>query len=330
MELEKHVREAADDFVAAGQPGVVVGAIAGDDTAIAGVGDDAPDAHTLFEIGSVTKTFTSLALFNRTRAGEVAYDQRLAELLPAGRRVPERDGRAITLVDLATHTSGLPRLPKGAMPRVLFDKRDPYARFTADKVLAGLARTRLRSVPGTTVTYSNLGVGLLGLALARQAGTDYATLIAREITEPLGMTDTVVTVDPTRAARLARGHTKSGKPAAPWTFDALAGAGALRSTAADMIVFLRAHLGTGIGAEALRAGDASRRPTPDGTWMQPGWVGAGKEVPFYLHDGGTGGFSSFIGLFPGRRAGVVVLANSAADVSEAGLRFLGTVARLTA
>nr|WP_237534585.1 serine hydrolase [Streptomyces sp. SID3343] len=348
--MDTLARRTADALVAAGQPGVVVGAISGEDTAIAGAGtagtagaragagnsgveggtdgNGPPGPRTMFEIGSVTKTFTSLVLLSRVRAGAVALDQPVRELLPEGTRVPELNGRAITLVDLATHTSGLPRLPPRMTQWPKLFRRDPYARYTPDRLLGELAKTRLLSIPGEQVLYSNLGVALLGTALAHHAGTDYATLVTREVIEPLGLTDTVLTLDRDQAARMAQGYVEAGKPTPPWTFDAFAGAGGLRSTAVDMIAFVRAHLGDGPAAGALRESCAVRRPISEGTWMQPGWVTVREEDPIHLHDGGTGGFVSLIGLMPSRHAAVVVLANSTGDVTQPGVRLLDEISTL--
>ncbi|MEV7908142.1 serine hydrolase domain-containing protein, partial [Streptomyces anulatus] len=156
------------DGLAVRHAGVVVAAVAGDLVEIRGAGrtgagrDGVPGADTVFEIGSVTKVFTALALARMAVAGTVALDEPLAELLPEGARVPSRDGEEITLRHLATHTSGLPRLPKGMLLSALLhpSKPDPYAEFTADVLLRGLAETRLGATPGHRFRYSNLGAGL--------------------------------------------------------------------------------------------------------------------------------------------------------------------------
>ncbi|MFE0011979.1 serine hydrolase domain-containing protein, partial [Streptomyces erythrochromogenes] len=250
------------DRLAEKHVGVVVAAVAEDVVEIRGAGstgaDDGrtPGPDTLFEIGSVTKPFTALALARLASTGRAGLDEPLADLLPAGTSVPSRDGRQISLQHLATHTSGLPRLPRGMLlPALLHpSKPDPYADCTADALLAGLARTRLGAVPGKRFRYSNLGAGLLGLALARRAGTDYESLITREICAPLGMTDTVVTLGGARSRRSAQGHARRGRPVSPWHLADLAGAGALRATATDLVAFVRAQLDGGPEelAEAIR------------------------------------------------------------------------------
>ncbi|MFI8449917.1 serine hydrolase domain-containing protein [Streptomyces erythrochromogenes] len=308
--------------------GVVVAALAEDAVEIRGAGstgstgaDDArtPGPDTLFEIGSVTKPFTALALACLAVTGRAGLDEPLADLLPAGTAVPSRDGRQISLQHLATHTSGLARLPRGMLlPALLHpSKPDPYADCTADALLSGLAGTRLRAVPGKRFRYSNLGAGLLGLALARRAGTDYESLITREICAPLGMTDTVVTVDGARSRRSAQGHGRRGRPVAPWHLADLAGAGALRSTATDLVAFVRAQWDGSPGelAEAIRLTRAVEHRRSPFAWMHLGWSAhrlhprQGAHLQIW-HNGGTGGFSSFVGFDPEKRLAVIALANT--------------------
>ncbi len=314
------------DRLAEQHVGVVVAAVAEDTVEIRGAGstgaDDGrvPGPDTLFEIGSVTKTFTALALARMASVGTAALDEPLADLLPAGTAVPSRDGRPISLQHLATHTSGLPRLPRGILLPALLNrsKSDPYADCTADALLSGLARTRLRAVPGKRFRYSNLGAGLLGLALARRAGTDYESLITREICAPLGMSDTVVTVGAARSDRCAQGHARPGRPAAPWNLADLAGAGALRSTATDLVAYVRAQLDDGPAelAEAIRLSRAVEHRMGPFARVHLGWMAhrlhprQGAHLQIW-HNGGTGGFSSFVGFDPEKRLAVIALGNTA-------------------
>ncbi|MCB1245584.1 MAG: serine hydrolase, partial [Verrucomicrobiae bacterium] len=143
---------------------------------------------------------------------------------------------AITLRGLATHTSGLPRLPGNLNPKI---PNDPYAGYARKDLEDWLAMARLEGPSPHLSSYSNLGMGLLGDLLARVYGQTWEDLVKEKITRPLGMTDTVVTLSPEQAKRFVPPH--AGKaPSTPWTFQALAGAGALRSTAADLVTFARA------------------------------------------------------------------------------------------
>jgi CubicO group peptidase (beta-lactamase class C family) len=147
-----------------------------------------------------------------------------------------RDGRPITLAHLATHTSGLSRLPPGLLLDAIRHREDPYARLSVDDVLDALAKTRPRRSAGERFSYSNFGAGLLGIALAHAVGFAYATLVRERITTPLGLADTVIDLDDDQRRRLAAGTKRLGGRAGPWAIPGLAGAGALRSTAADLLM----------------------------------------------------------------------------------------------
>ncbi|MFG2820505.1 serine hydrolase domain-containing protein [Kitasatospora sp. NPDC048365] len=317
------------DRLAEQRAGVVVAAVAGGATEIRGAGrtgghDGAvPGPDTVFEIGSVTKVFTALALARLAVAGATALDEPLADLLPPGARVPARDGVAITLRDLATHTSGLPRLPKGMLLGALLRPHapDPYAGCTADRLLDGLARTRLGAVPGRRFRYSNLGAGLLGLALARRAGGTYGDLVGRLVTGPLGLADTRLDSDP---ARTAQGHSARLQPVPHWHLADLAGAGGLRSTGADLARFLQEQLdpGRGQSAEAIALTRTVEHPVAPVAAVHLGWMslrlhprqGGHRR---YWHNGGTGGFTSYLGFDPEHGVGVLALANTARSVDSA-------------
>ncbi|MGZ9934728.1 serine hydrolase domain-containing protein [Streptomyces sp. NC-S4] len=339
QELAALARRTADRL-AEQHLGVVVAAVADDAVEIRGAGTTGahhgrvPGPDTLFEIGSVTKVFTALALARLAVAGTVDLDEPLRDLLPAGTAVPSRGGRPISLQHLATHTSGLPRLPKGMLlPALLHpSKPDPYAGCTAGVLLSGLAGTRLRATPGRRFRYSNLGAGLLGLALARRAGTEYETLITREICAPLGMTDTVVTVDATRAQRSALGHDRRGRPTAPWHLADLAGAGGLHSSATDLVAFVRAQLDGGPAglAEAIRLSRAVEYRRNSFARVHLGWMAhrlhprQGGHLQIW-HNGGTGGFSSFVGFDPEKRLAVIALGNTRRPVDGPAADLLRTL-----
>ena len=317
------LRAAVDAFVAPlleGEwvAGLAVGLVTPDGDEFLGYGcsvDDAvPDADTVFELGSVTKVFTSLLLARDVVDGRRTLDQPLAELLPGEVRLRERDGQPITLLHLATHTSGLPRLPDDFAPA---DPADPYADLTWDGILAFLSRFEPTRDPGASYEYSNLAAGLLGDVLAREAGMSYEALLTERVLAPLGLRDTCITLDDERRARLARGHDVDGNPVPPWTFGALAGAGALRTTAADLVRFLHRQLDPGAEplGEAVALSHVLRHDDPQGSDdVALGWhVGTGGRL---WHNGGTGGFHSFVALDPAAGVGVAVLANTASFVVD--------------
>jgi D-alanyl-D-alanine-carboxypeptidase/D-alanyl-D-alanine-endopeptidase len=314
--------------------GVVVGVLRAERTWVMGSGTagsgrpSPPAADTIFEIGSVTKVFTAALLAGMIEEGLVALEDPVQRYLPAGVELPVR-GRPITFADLATHTAGLPRLPYGFFLRSVRHRRNPYAWFTADDLYAGLPATRLRREPGGRPRYSNLGYGLLGDVLARRAGRGYEQLIRERIGRPLGLADTRLAVPAATHGRFAQGHNRRGRPVPHWDLPALAGAGALRSTAADLLRFLRLQLGEGDPALARAAAltqvpRVRHRGAAVGlAWTRWPLLGTGHELLF--HNGGTGGFRSFVGFVPATHTAVVVLSNSARSVDALGFRILDRI-----
>jgi CubicO group peptidase (beta-lactamase class C family) len=275
-------------------------------------GDARPlNGDTIFEIGSATKVFTSLLLADAVQHSQAGLDDPVSKYLPKAVKMPEHNGRAITLVDLATHTSGLPRLPANMSPK---DPANPYADYSVEQLYQFLSSYQLTRDIGSTYDYSNLGGGLLGHVLALRAGTDYETLVRSRICDPLGMKATRITLTPDMKTRLAIGHNAALEPVKNWDLPTLAGAGALRSSANDMLSFLAANLG--ITESPLKAAMAAmlkvRRPAGQpGLEVGLGWHvynANGKEIIW--HNGGTGGYRAFIGFDPKTRIGVVALSNT--------------------
>jgi CubicO group peptidase (beta-lactamase class C family) len=317
--------------------GIVVGIIGREGRRVIAYGhlekeDSRPvNGDTIFEIGSETKVFTALLLADMVQGGEVALHDPVAKYLPANVKMPERNGRSITLVDLATHTSGLPRLPQNLSPK---DPSDPYADYSVEQLYEFLAGYQLTRDIGSQYEYSNLGGGLLGHVLALRGGMSYEALVESRICAPLGMSSTRITLTPEMKARLAKGYDAAMEPAENWDLPTLAGAGALRSTANDMLIFMAANLGytkTSL-APALAAMLQVRRPTGQaGLEIALGWhilSANGKEIAW--HNGGTGGYRSYMGFDPKARGGVVLLSNAStpAGVDDIGRYLLDASAPL--
>jgi len=289
------------------------------------------DADTVFEIGSVTKVFTSLLLADMVERREVSLADPVAKYLPAGVKMPERNGRQITLEDLATHTSGLPRLPSNLHPQ---DAANPYADYSVEQLYQFLSGYQLTRDIGSGYEYSNLGGGLLGHVLARRAGIDYEKLVRTRICDPLGMRSTVITLSNEMKSRFAVGHDATMQRVAYWDLPTLAGAGALRSTANDLATFVAANLGYVKSplAPAMAAMLTVRRPTGSpGLDIGLGWhilTRDGHEIVW--HNGGTGGFRSFIAFERKTGIGVVVLSNAEtlAGVDDIGQHLLNSNAPL--
>lgn len=271
------------------------------------------DDHTLFEIGSITKAFTGILLADMVNRGEVTLDQPVAELLPSGVRVPSRGGKQITLGDLASQVSGLPRLPSNMRPA---DNTNPYADYTVDQMYEFLGAHELRRDPGAQYEYSNLGVGLLGHALALKAGKPYEQLVRERVLAPLGMTSTGIVLDATMKAHMSEGHDPSGRVVPLWDIPTLAGAGALRSSLNDMMKFAAAVLSPPDNAvgRAIRLAVAPRFRANQVLSLGLNWhrvVLDGDTVIF--HNGGTAGFRTYVGVNPRDGIAVVLLGTSSQD-----------------
>ncbi len=273
-----------------------------------------PHDTTIYEIGSVSKVFTGLLLAEAVVRGEVTLDTTLASLLPESVVLPDGAGERVTLRMLATHTSGLPRIP-AELPTD--DLRDPYGEYDEAELWATLRHVKLDFEPGTQAGYSNLAVGLLGMLLAREAGLSYDALLAARITGPLGMTDTAVELTEAQQRRLAPGSNAAGLPRSPWRFKALAGCGGIRSTLADMTRFADVMLhpaGTPLEA-AIELSWAPQNLTatypPGGQAL--GWLVAGDRQTRW-HNGMTGGFHAAIFVNRERGIAAVWLSNRSTPV----------------
>jgi CubicO group peptidase (beta-lactamase class C family) len=290
---------------------------AGDSRALTG--------DTVFEIGSITKVFTSLLLTDMAERKEVQLTDAVANYLPPEVRVPQRNGEQITLKDLSTHTSALPRMPTNidsAQPD------NPFADYSVPRLYEFLSAYELPRTIGSRFEYSNIGGALLGHALARRAGMDYETLIETRITGPLGMNSTRTTPTPEMKERLAIGHAYALAPTPAWDLGALSAAGALRSTANDLLTFLSANLGyTKTPLAPAMAAMLKFRRKMEQEEVGLGWfirAQEGNEVVF--HEGSTGGYRSFMGYDSKAGVGVVVLSNAGtgAGVGDIGMHLLNS------
>jgi serine-type D-Ala-D-Ala carboxypeptidase/endopeptidase len=327
--LDERVLQLAATRVAAGAyPSLVIGIVNGDRQEILGFGSSAddrkrePDGATVYEIGSVTKTFTALLLADAVQRGETSLDQPVQKLLPAY-KIPSSGSRTITLLDVATQSSGLPRLPDNLLPK---DLANPYADYTTADLKKFLAGYHLQRAPGEHYEYSNLGFGLLGQALSENTGMPYVDLVRRRITSALGMNDTAIALTPAQTARFALGHDAQGKPVPAWDLGVFEGAGALRSSAYDLLVYVRAHMHPPAGplSKALAEVTRPQRATDrDSAKIGLAWqIESRQGQTIVWHNGMTGGSASFVGFNADGSRGVVVLTNISRDLGEIGFAAL--------
>ncbi len=282
------------------------------------------DENTIFEIGSVTKVFTGTLLAEAVRRGEVKLDDPISKYLPPSVKLPTRNGVEITLLDLATHTSGLPRMPSNFAPK---NNQNPYADYTIEQVYDFLSKFELPRGGGGVAKYeySNFGMGLLGHILSLRAKMSFEDLVKTRILQPLKMDDTTITLSAPQKARTAQGFDENGEENSLWDFPTLTGAGALRSTAKDMAKFVAANIGLEKSnlSEAFNVAQKGQRDA--GSQMKIGlaWHILQKpDTEIVWHNGGTGGFKSFIGFVKARKRGVVVLSNSTESVDDIGMNIL--------
>ncbi|MFT3667640.1 MAG: serine hydrolase [Pseudoxanthomonas sp.] len=278
---------------------------------------------TAFEIGSVSKTMTAALLADLIDQGKGSLDDPLSAWLPEGTKLPDYQGKPILLRHVVTHTSGLPALPaRMAAP----DMADPYAKLDEAALLASLGDVTLTAAPGTTFEYSNFASMVLSYAVARRAGTDMETLLKQRLFAPLGMRNAYVNTAPA-GVRAAVGHTPNARVTSAWHFQTnLAGVGGVRATLDDMVRYVQGQLGsasTPISAALQR----SQQKVSDAPPMAMNWMlvpVGGRTV--YMHEGGTGGFSSFVSFDKDKQRGVVILSdttwNSIGSLGSLGLHLV--------
>jgi CubicO group peptidase (beta-lactamase class C family) len=287
------------------------------------------DADTLFEIGSVSKTFTALLALEMDQRGEIKLDDPVAKYLPATVKVPSRNGKEITLQHLAEQSSGLPHDGDNLHPK---DPKKLFEDYSAEKLHEFVSGYTLKQDPGSQFVYSNAGMALVGEALSRRAGMPLDRLMTERICGPLHMDSSRMTLTPEVKSRLAQGHDQSGAPMPSYEFGIIDGAGGIKSSANDMIKYVSASLGltpspltplmekshvirhTG-GRVILVEPFDSRTAMP---WYDQGvYQSAGMNL--IGHAGGTGGFSAFVGFDLVQRRGVVILSNQTQQISPASL-----------
>lgn len=326
-ETRARIDEIASGPVLQGEvPGLIVGVIQGNDRMVRGFGEAVagtgirPNAATVWDIGSITKTFTAMLLAIYAQRGVVRYGDPLQKYVPEWVAVPSYEGRPIELIDLATHTSGLPKAP------ALEGRRH----LSVEEMYRITSRYRLTRAPGETFEYSNWGFALLAQALVRATGQNYEQLVEREICAPLGMADTRIELTQDETARKAQGYGRDGRPRPddPPAWPAFYGAGALHSTMNDMMRYLAYNMGQ------MNTPLDSILPDLQKHWHAGGspdtYVGlAWQMVPMRATDrtiiwknGAVSGFFSYIGFVKETATGVVVIANRKTRVGRIGAQIL--------
>ncbi|MGN6546045.1 MAG: serine hydrolase domain-containing protein [Aureliella sp.] len=326
-EVKRFIEQLGEGYVRGKPSCIAVGIVKGQYTDFLSFGrlsdGRQPDADTVFEIASVGKTFTALVLADMEQRNELRLSESIDALLPEGVTAPHRDGVSISLIDLATHTSGLPSLPANMRPS---NPLNPYADYTVEQMYEALSSVQLDGPIGRRYAYSNLGFGVLGQLLARRAQTDFESLVVSRVCDPLQMNSTRMTLGADLRARVAQPHS-GGKPVEVWEDTTMAGAGSFLSTTSDMLKYVRAHWEPSDDAlhRAMREAIVKRRPTDKpATAIGLAWhIDSENALDVVWHNGGAGGSRSYVTMLPDEAIGVVVLANSSdVSVEEFGRKIL--------
>lgn len=286
-----------------------------------------PGNESIYEIGSITKTFTGILLATAIGEGKVKAGDDVRLYLPSGCKDFAYRQTPITLGQLANHTSGLPRLPGNLTRQKNFDAQDPYRNYTKELLFADLADQKLKVAPGTVSDYSNSGVALLGIVLSGVYNKPYDVLVNEKITAPLNMNSTWKEVPEARRTDFCTGYDEKGKETSYWHFTDLTPCGGLRSTPGDMMRYLRANLDTtdsAISRSHATTFQSSKYNAVGMAWQKQQSL-SGDELTW--HNGGTYGFSSFLGFYQARQCGLFVLSNSGQNVDALSIQLLKELKR---
>jgi len=285
------------------------------------INGESVNEHTIYEIGSITKTFTGTLLAELVVEGILDLDDPVNKYLPEDAQLPERNGEQITLGQLSDHTSSLPRMPSNFNPA---NPGDPYIDYDTVLLYEFLASVELTRDIGSQYEYSDLAQGLLGQILANETGKTYEELMIEKIAGPLEMTETKITLDANMQGHLAVGHS-GGAEVENWNFLAIAGAGAIRSSTHDMLRYIAANLGL-ISSDLEMAFNLTQYPRHDkagGEYVGLGWhIRPRDDGDILWHNGGTGGYRTFSGFIKEENRGIIVMTNSTESIDDLGIHLL--------
>lgn len=272
------------------------------------------DEYSIYEIGSITKTFTGILLAHQVLQGKMKLDDPAQKYLPQHVELPTYQGKVITLGHLADHTSSLPRMPGNFNPA---DPNNPYADYTPELLYEFLSEVKLEREIGSEYEYSNLGQGLLGFILERHTGKSYDQLVKDVICQPLGMDNTAVVFSDQMKSNLAQPYSGIEK-AHNWDIAVLTGAGAIRSSVVDMLKYLQANMGLTPSylSDAMKLSHEARHDKAASVGLA--WfIEDGKDgAKVIQHGGATGGYLAFAAMDMTNKKGVVIFTNTGSYGAE--------------
>ncbi|MCL2117596.1 MAG: beta-lactamase family protein [Planctomycetaceae bacterium] len=334
-EMPARVDELAAEYFGEGKPvvGGVIGIVDGNKRYAKGYGrvsldsEASPDIDTVYEIASLSKTFTGVLLGEMVARNEISLDEPLDQFVPQGISVPRYDGETVTLRQLSTHSSGLPRLPTDFWQVAAPEPDNPYKFYTSEKIERFLDTYQLTVKPDSRYEYSNLGASVLGYAMEQKTGKTYEQLVQERICQPLGMANTAVELTESMREKLAPPYDEKHQPANNWDLPGFAAGGGLRSSMRDMLAFAQAAAGVleafpGLAANPdhplvagmKAAGSLHYEDTASNRRMGLGWhFNPSGDL---THNGQTGGYHSDIIANPKSRRAIVLLTNTAASDAD--------------
>jgi len=331
-DLQAQVDAIGDDFIQKKfAPGICVGIVKGNTVMIKGYGTadknggQIPDSNTIFEIGSITKVFTAEITQRLVDDGLLHWNDHIQAVLPDSAKLKFDDSS--TLLNLVNHTSGFARIPDSILS-LLTNECDPYSTLTNADIARYLRACTDKKRPDLHhYDYSNFGTALLANIDEYRTGKSYETLLQELICFPLQMVHTSLFVKD--SSKFATGYDEKGNKTCHWNFGAMYGCGAIRSDIADMIKFLKANMdSTNLLYNSFHKTHQETALIPTGG-IAYGWhidrVNGALSGIFNIiwHNGGTGGFRSYMGFDPKRKTGIIVIANQATDeVDRAGIDIL--------
>ncbi|HEV2354163.1 MAG TPA: serine hydrolase domain-containing protein, partial [Puia sp.] len=331
--LDKEIDSVAQDYMRQlPAVGLSIGILCNGKSSFYGYGETVkgnktiPGPGTLFEIGSISKTFTATMLALAVGEGRLKLDDPVNRYLPDSIPPLQYNGKPATIRTLSNHTSGIPRMPANFDQKATNGK-DPYATYTTSDLYSWLRGLKLTREPGSQFEYSNAGVGLLGTILQKLYGQDYERLLLSFLAKPLGMKNTRVAIRPVDSPNVAAGYDETGLYNGPWNLSpAFAGAGAIRSTARDMLRYAAAQMGGPDIPVALESAIELTHAVTfnDGnTKIALGWLFLRSgDDDILFHNGGTGGYRSYLGIDPKKNIAVVLLSNCGLGVDAEGAKLM--------
>lgn len=327
--LDRQVDSAVQSYMQlAATAGLSIGIIKDGKTFFYGYGETikgnhkVPDQNNLFEIGSITKTFTAILLADAVNQGKISLEDPLSKFLP-GRGEISFEGVPVTIRMLSNHTSALPRMPDNFSESTT-DPLNPYKNYSREDLMNFLKTVKLSRKPGTVYEYSNLAVATIAMIIEDLYQKSFESLVKEKILAPLKMDDTKQLLNKKDSARFASGYNEQGNYNGPWDFKAFAGAGALRSTANDMLKYAKANWGDGPASIEKAITLTQKKTFSDANIsIGLGWhfIKPGKDELIF-HNGGTGGYRSYLAINREKKFAIVILSNTAIGTEGVGNRLM--------